>query len=208
MEQRLFKKKSKTTQQFGARKRKSPTAKKFSPATSAGSDSAGSVQDDADSQPSSSSAHGTSSASIDETVHTALEQCFVPVETLVHHAALVADIVDARPSTSREVADIADAWPSTSCEVADIADARPSTSRKVADITDAQPSALRKDAPPSISTTKRMIQAQLEPRFVSADASRERATAVQESLSAVSATEHKLTLMGQGESGATTEAEE
>ncbi|KAH6940253.1 hypothetical protein HPB50_026449 [Hyalomma asiaticum] len=135
MERRPFKKKRKTAEQFGARKRKSPAAKKFSPATSH-TDSAGSVQDDADSQPSTSSAHGTSSASINETVHAALEQCFVPAEA---------------------------------------------------------------------SST---IRARLEPRFVSADASRERATAVQESLSAVSATERKLTLMGQGESGATTEAEE
>ncbi|KAL3219598.1 hypothetical protein MRX96_030350 [Rhipicephalus microplus] len=67
------------------------------------------------------------------------------------------------------------------------------------DIADAQPSTSREDARLSTSTTSSTIRARLEPRFVSAEASRERAAAVQESLRAVSATERKMSLMDQGD---------
>ncbi|KAH7981705.1 hypothetical protein HPB52_000730 [Rhipicephalus sanguineus] len=118
MDWRSFKKKRKTAQRFGARKPKPPIVKKkFSPATSASSDDG--VRHDEDSQPSTST-HGASSASIDETVDMPLEQCFVPSE-------------------------------------------------------------------------------ETSPRFVSAEASRKRAVAVQESLRAVSATERKMSLMDQGD---------
>ncbi|KAL3183413.1 hypothetical protein MRX96_000371 [Rhipicephalus microplus] len=101
-----------------------------------------------------------------------VEQCFVLSEkTCVRRSAQAADIVDAQPSTTREDVDIADAQPSTS----------------------------REDARPSTSTTSSTIRARLEPRFVSAEASRERAAAVQESLRAVSATERKMSLMDQGD---------
>ncbi|KAL1480952.1 hypothetical protein MTO96_050606 [Rhipicephalus appendiculatus] len=168
---RSFKKKRKTAQRFGARKPKPTIAtKKFSPLTSASSDDG--VRHDKDSQPSTSSTHGASSASIDETVHMPLEQCFVPAEKRsVCRAAQAADIADAQPSTSHEDADIVDALPSTS----------------------------RKDATPSTGTTSSTIRARLEPRFVSAEASREHAATVQESRRAASATERKMTLMNQGE---------
>ncbi|XP_075725532.1 uncharacterized protein LOC142767537 [Rhipicephalus microplus] len=170
MDRRSFKKKHKTAQRSGARKPKPPIVKKkFSPATSVSSDDG--VRHDEDSQPS-TSAHGALSAGIDETVHMPVKQCFVlSEETSVRRSAQAADIADAKPSTSREDVDIADAQPSTSHE-----DARPST-----------------------STTSSTIRARLEPRFVSAEASRERAAAVQESLRAVSATERKMSLMDQGD---------
>ncbi|KAH7956152.1 hypothetical protein HPB52_006510 [Rhipicephalus sanguineus] len=77
MDRRSFKKR-KTAQRFGACKPKPPIVKKkFSPATSASSDDG--VQHDEDLQPSTST-HGASSASIDETVDMPLEQCFVPSE--------------------------------------------------------------------------------------------------------------------------------
>ncbi|KAH8028770.1 hypothetical protein MRX96_015503 [Rhipicephalus microplus] len=198
MDRRSFKKKRKTAQRFGARKPKPPIVKKkFSPATSASSDDG--VRHDEDSQPSTST-HRASSASIDETVHMPVEQCFVlSEETSVRRSAQVADIVDAQPSTSQEDVLIADAQPSTSREDVDIADAQPSTSREDVDIADAQPSTSREDARPSTSTTSSTIRARLEPRFVSAEATRERAAAVQESLRAVSATEGKMSLMDQGD---------
>ncbi|KAL3183938.1 hypothetical protein MRX96_006261 [Rhipicephalus microplus] len=184
MDRRSFKKKRKTAQRFGARKPKPPILKKkFSPATSASSDDG--VRHDEDSQPSTST-HRASSASINETVHMPVEQCFVlSEETSIRRSAQTADIVDAQPSTSHEDVFIADAQPSTSHEDVDIADAQPSTSHE--------------DARTSTSTTSSTIRARLEPRFVSAEASRERAAAVQESLRAVSATERKMSLMDQGD---------
>ncbi|KAL3194898.1 hypothetical protein MRX96_045810 [Rhipicephalus microplus] len=129
MDRRSFKKKRKTAQRFGARKPKPPIVKKkFSPATSASSDDG--VRHDEDSQPSTST-HGASSASIDETVHMPVEQCFVlSEETSVLRSAQAADIADAKPSTSREDIFIADAQPSTLHEDVDAADAKPSTSRE------------------------------------------------------------------------------
>ncbi|KAH7978906.1 hypothetical protein HPB49_007288 [Dermacentor silvarum] len=79
---------------------------------------------------------------------------------------------------------------------------------QVADVADAQPSTSREDVTPTTSTTGSTIQARVEPRYVSREASRKRAATVQESLSAVSATERKMTLMSQGESSTETRAEE
>ncbi|KAH8019809.1 hypothetical protein HPB51_022543 [Rhipicephalus microplus] len=69
------------------------------------------------------------------------------------------------------------------------------------DMPDAEPSTSHEDAKPSTSTTSYTIRAQLEPRFVSAEAFRERAATVQESLCAVFATERKRSLMDQGDEG-------
>ncbi|KAH7956252.1 hypothetical protein HPB52_007664 [Rhipicephalus sanguineus] len=104
MERRSFKKKRKTAQRFGARKAKPPIVeKKFSPATSASSDDG--VWHDEDSQPSTST-HGASSASIDETVDMPLEQCFVPSEETSasrKRAAAVLESLRAVSATERKM---------------------------------------------------------------------------------------------------------
>ncbi|XP_077485828.1 uncharacterized protein LOC144096848 [Amblyomma americanum] len=69
------------------------------------------------------------------------------------------------------------------------------------DVTGSQ---LRDDDTPSTSTG-RTIQAHLEPRFVSPEASQEAAAKVQAKLSAVPATARKMELTGDGEALATTE---
>lgn len=79
---------------------------------------------------------------------------------------------------------------------------------QVANIADAQPRTSREDVTLFTSTTASTIQAQLEPRFVSPEASCKCATTVVKSLSDVSAMEHKMTLMGHGESHIETRAED
>ncbi|KAH8042577.1 hypothetical protein HPB51_024630 [Rhipicephalus microplus] len=176
MDRRSFKKKRETAQQFGARKLKlAIVKKKFSPATSASSDSG--VRHD-------EHKHAQSIVSVDEIID--MPQCFVlSEETSVRRSSQAADIADAKPSTL--------------CEDVSIVGSQPNTLSKDVDITDAQPSTSCKDARSSTSTTSSLIRARLEPCFVSARASRKRAVAVQVSLRAVSATEHKMSLMDQGD---------
>ncbi|KAH7982867.1 hypothetical protein HPB52_007846 [Rhipicephalus sanguineus] len=99
MDRRSFKKKRKTAQRFGARKPKPPIVKKkFSPATSASSDDG--VRHDEDSQLS-TSRHGASSASIDETVLCAVGGN-IP-ETSRERAAAVQESLRAVSATEREM---------------------------------------------------------------------------------------------------------